>query len=292
MWSLVQEGKVRKVFQDKEADMVALVAGDGVSAFDEKLGIEIPDKGRYLTRMSAFWFRHTESVVENAFISTNTANADFLSRAEFIGRTTLMKSLTMLPVELIVRGYITGSAWKKYATGEREICGVKLPEGLVNSGRLPEPIFTPTTKAPEGQHDEDITFEQLADEVKSTVKQFDLEPHYVADELRKRSLLLYQKAAEYAFGRGIIIADTKFEFGIDRDGKILLADELLTPDSSRFWSAANYEPGQEQDSYDKQIIRNYIAAARERGDTNTTIPNKILSLTAERYREACKVLVD
>lgn len=290
MWSLMKEGKVRKVYQDSETGTVALVAGDGVSAFDEKLGIEIPDKGKYLTRMSAFWFQYTGKFVENAFISADNSNLDYLSRPEFSGRTTLMTSLTMLPVELIVRGYITGSAWKKYSSGAREICGVELPEGLLNSSRLPEPIFTPTTKAPEGQHDEDINFERMIEEIKGTLKPFDLEPHYVANTLMKKSLLLYRRAADYAIKRGIIIADTKFEFGLDQNGRILLADELLTPDSSRFWPAVEYEPGKEQNSFDKQIIRNYIAAAKERGDTNVTIPDKILAMTAARYREACRAL--
>lgn len=294
MWKLTSEGKVRSVYQNNDIGTIALVASDRVSAFDKALGVEIPGKGQVLTKMSAFWFKKTRDLVPNAFVTADDAELDefFAGNPECAGRTTEMLQLVMLPVELIVRGYITGSAWKAYAAGAREICGVTLPDGLINSEVLPEPIFTPTTKAPEGQHDENITYERLREEIKPVVKLFDLEPRYVANRLRECSLQLYEECAKHAFSKGIIIADTKFEFGISANGELLLADELFTPDSSRFWSVKDYQPGQEQSSFDKQIIRNYVSKMRQECGEEATfpIPKSLIKLTARRYEEAYEMI--
>lgn len=299
---LVSEGKVREVYKIAD-DRVVLVASDRVSAFDEVLDGGIPDKGKILTQMSAFWFQETRSIVPNAFI---TADSKHLLHPRFRGpefaeRTTEMQLLRMVPLEIIVRGYITGSAWKDYQAGGREICGNKLPDGLQNCEKLPEPIVTPTTKAPVGEHDQNVTREEAAKyliqrggnkspDLKRYIYSLDIASELV-DILCDYALELYEYAAAYASQRGVIIADTKFEFGLDQDCHILLADEALTPDSSRFWPADEYEVGREQNSFDKQIVRDYIADAKTRGEKVDHIPAGIVDKTRQRYWELYHLLV-
>ncbi|MFL5968643.1 MAG: phosphoribosylaminoimidazolesuccinocarboxamide synthase, partial [Gaiellaceae bacterium] len=233
----VGSGKVRELYA-LDDDRLLLVASDRISTFDVVLPTEIPDKGRVLTGLSAFWFARTRAICDNHLLAL---------RAD--GRSTECRRLEMLPIECVVRGYLSGSGWKDYrATGA--VCGHELPEGRVESAQLPEPIFTPATKAHEG-HDENITGEQAAEHV----------GRELFDEAERVSLALYRFAAEYAAQRGILIADTKFELGVDTEGRLTLGDEALTPDSSRFWPADEYAPGGAQPSYDKQFVRDFCEAA-------------------------------
>lgn len=288
-WIQIKHGKVRTVYSNAPGDKILLVAGDGVSAFDAKLGVEIPGKGQILTQMSRFWFKYAaEHGIPTAYETASAAlveNADGFIR-ELDGRVMQQKALTMFPVECVVRGYITGSMWKSYKNGKREICGLKVPDGLVNSEKLPEPLFTPTTKAPEGEHDENITFEEMV----RIIERAGMGGRKEAERIRDLSMQLYVLCSEYALSRGIIIADTKFEFGKDVDGVIRVGDELFTSDSSRFWLADKYEAGREQDSLDKQIIRNYLAGQKEVGDENPVIPYNILNMTAFQYQKAYEML--
>ena len=269
------QGKVRDLYD--LGDKLLLVASDRISAFDYILQDEIPYKGQVLTQLSCFWFDLLSDVVENHLISADVADLPekFKPYSDYLaGRFMLVKKADMFPVECIVRGYLTGSGLKDYqATGA--VCGIKLPEGLVNSSKLPETIFTPSTKAEIGDHDENISFEECA-------KQIGEED---AAALRDLTIKVYERAAEHARERGIIIADTKFEFG-RYDGKIILGDEVLTPDSSRFWSADTYKVGEEQPSFDKQFVRNWLNANWDRKGNPPRLPEDIIKKTSEKYIQA------
>lgn len=278
---LMKRGKVRDIY-DLGSDLL-IVAADRISAFDVVMDDPIPGKGHVLTAISAFWFEITEHIIPNHLISThNTAFPPACQpyREMLEGRSMLVRKAEPLPVECIVRGYLAGSGWKDYCrTGE--VCGQKLPKGLEESSRLPEPVFTPSTKAEGGEHDENISFERMVDLIGETW----------ALQLRNVSLALYQKALEAAEPKGIIIADTKFEFGI-LDGKLILIDELLTPDSSRFWPKDQYKPGRSQPSFDKQYLRDYLEGL-EWGKTYPPprLPQEIIEQTARRYRQAMDLLM-
>ncbi len=269
------QGKVRDLYD--LGDKLLLVASDRISAFDYILQDEIPYKGQVLTQLSCFWFDLLSDVVENHLISADVADLPekFKPYSNYLaGRFMLVKKADMFPVECIVRGYLTGSGLKDYqATGA--VCGIKLPEGLVNSSKLPETIFTPSTKAEIGDHDENISFEECA-------KQIGEED---AAAIRDLTIKVYERAAEHARERGIIIADTKFEFG-RYDGKIILGDEVLTPDSSRFWSADTYKVGEEQPSFDKQFVRNWLNANWDRKGNPPRLPEDIIKKTSEKYIQA------
>ena len=245
----VKEGKVRELYDAD--DSLIMVATDRISAFDHILQNDIVDKGVVLTQMSKFWFDFTSDVVPNHMISTDVNDMpEFFRNEKFEGRSMMCRKLEMLPLECIVRGYITGSGWASYQeTGE--VCGIKLPEGLQESQQLPEPIFTPSTKAEIGDHDENISYEKSIE-----VLERDYPGHgeEYAAKVRDLTIAVYKKCADYAREHGIIIADTKFEFGLDENGEIVLADEVLTPDSSRFWPLEGYEVGKSQPSYDKQFV--------------------------------------
>lgn len=286
-WKMVSQGKVRSVYEPVEGNYeqprIALVASDGVSAFDQKLGINIPDKGKILTKISALWFKFFEGRYNTAFLTADDEELpQYFQREEFKGRTTIMKKLRMIPIEAVMRGYITGSMWKAYQNGERMICGEEIPDGLANCEQLPYPLFTPTTKAPEGQHDENIDFCQMADII-DRANLGSSQGSLMTASIRDMSIGLFYDGSRYALQHGVILADTKFEFGIDVSGRLCLADELLTPDSSRFWDAEKYELGREQDSMDKQIIRNYLAAEKAAGREVDTIPQEILLQTKAAY---------
>ena len=259
----VGSGKVRELYALDE-ERLLLVASDRISTFDVVLPTEIPDKGRVLTGLSAFWFARTRDIVPN-----------HLHALRPDGRSTECRRLEMLPIECVVRGYLAGSGWKDYrATGA--VCGHALPEGLVESARLPAPIFTPATKAQEG-HDENITRDQAAE----------LVGRKLFDEAERVSLALYRYAAEYAAERGILIADTKFELGLDANGELTLGDEVLTPDSSRFWPADGYAPGGAQPSYDKQFVRDFCdAAGWDKEPPGPELPSDVVDGTRARYVEA------
>ena len=259
----VTSGKVRELYA-LDDDRLLLVASDRISTFDVVLPTEIPDKGRVLTGLSAFWFARTREIVPNHLLALRPD-----------GRSMECHRLEMLPIECVVRGYLSGSGWKDYrATGA--VCGHELPEGLLESARLPEPIFTPATKAHEG-HDENITREQAAE----------LVGRELFDEAERVSLALYRFAADYAAERGILIADTKFELGLDADGRLTLGDEALTPDSSRFWPADQYAAGGSQPSYDKQFVRDFCEAAGwDKEPPAPELPPEVVEGTRARYVEA------
>ena len=259
----VGSGKVRELYA-LDDERLLLTASDRISVFDVVLPTEIPDKGRVLTGLSGFWFARTEEIVPNHLL---TIRED--------GRSMECRRLVMLPIECVVRGYLSGSGWKSYQESG-EVCGIALPEGLHESDRLPEPIFTPTTKAAEG-HDEPLTAEQAA--------------NLVGDErfaeVEQISIELYRTAAEYAAGKGIIIADTKFELGLDEQGNVVLGDEVFTPDSSRFWPADEYEPGGPQPSYDKQFVRDYAESLGwDKTPPGPELPDEVVTGTRARYLEA------
>ena len=274
-------GKVRYVYG--AGDNMIIVATDKISAFDHVMAEGIPGKGTILTSMSAFWFRALGNIIPNHMISTNVSDfpaewQQFRSLLE--GRSMLVKRAKPLTVECIVRGWLEGSGLKEYRnTGE--ICGIKLPCGLVQASRLPEPIFTPSTKAETG-HDENITFAQMEE----------LCGKNLSARVRDASLALYKKGAEYAEKRGIIIADSKFEFGVSTDGNLMLIDEVLTPDSSRFWPMLGYKEGQAQRSYDKQFVRDYLEQIGwDKESTPPNLPNHVISATKDKYFEAYGYLV-
>ena len=257
---LLNRGKVRDNYLVGRGDELLLVTTDRISAYDVIMGDPVPDKGRVLTQLSAFWFRHLADIVPNHLISTDLKDFPVHSdeyRRLLDGRTMLVRRCKPLPVECIVRGYLAGSGWAEYQkTGE--IKGNKLPVGLLESARLPVPIFTPSTKAELGTHDENISFADMAKKIGMNL----------AEQVRDISLTLYTKARAWAEPRGIILADTKFEFGLDKDGKLLLIDEVLTPDSSRFWPEQEYCPGGPQKSYDKQYLRDYLESLERSGTKN------------------------
>jgi phosphoribosylaminoimidazole-succinocarboxamide synthase len=267
---LIASGKVREIYE-KSPDELLFVASDRISTYDVVHPTPIPDKGAVLTGLSTFWFELTKDIVRNHMLSVTDGVP-----AEARGRAMVVRRLRMLPVECVVRGYITGSGWKDYQrTGA--VSGIQLPVGLRESDRLPEPIFTPSTKAEVG-HDEAIDFAQAT----ALVGDDDL-----AARLRDVSLQVYTAASEHARERGIILADTKFEFGLDADGELTLADEVLTPDSSRFWPADEYEPGRGQASFDKQFVRDWASSTGwDRNPPAPPIPEEIVSKTREKYIEA------
>lgn len=278
---LHRRGKVRDVY-DVDEQSLLIVATDRISAFDCILPTPIERKGEVLTALSEFWFEKLEHVVANHLIESNVDAMPpaVVRHAETLkGRSMLVRRAEVFPVECVVRGYLVGSGWKDYKrTGS--VCGHKLPEGLVESAKLPESIFTPSTKAEEG-HDENITEDQVRE--------------IIGDEkaalLRDTSLRLYSEAHEYAARRGIIIADTKFEFGLDQDGELMLVDEVLTPDSSRFWPANEYEPGRSQPSFDKQFVRDYLETLDwDKQPPAPAIPSEIATATTARYLEAYRLL--
>ena len=273
------QGKVRDLYD--LGDKLLLVASDRISAFDYILEDEIPHKGAVLTQLSCFWFELLDGVVENHLISADVADLpeQFKPYSDYLrGRFMLVKKADMFPAECIVRGYLAGSGLKEY-NREGTVCGIELPQGLVNSSKLPEPIFTPSTKAEIGDHDENISFERCCEIVGEDI----------ATQIRDLSLRIYKAAAEYAATRGIIIADTKFEFGVI-DGKVTLIDECLTPDSSRFWPAASYEEGKIQPSYDKQFVRNWLKANWDMTGETPHLPAEVIDGTSERYREAFQII--
>ncbi len=278
----VKEGKVREIYD--LGDKLIMVATDRISAFDVILHNQITDKGRVLTQMSKFWFELTKDVIPNDLISVDNKDMpEFFQKPEFDGRATLCKKLTMIPIECIVRGYITGSGWENYKK-DGTICGLKLPEELVECQKLPEPLYTPSTKADLGDHDENINFEQSIDVLE---KAFPGKGREIATKIKDATLAVYKKCADYALTKGIIIADTKFEFGLDEDGNVVLADEVLTPDSSRFWRLDQYKEGQGQSSFDKQFVRNWLKA---NPDNNATLPQDIVDKTVDLYKEAYNML--
>jgi phosphoribosylaminoimidazole-succinocarboxamide synthase len=268
--SLVFQGKVRDIYAAGE-DRLLLVASDRISTYDVVHPTPIPDKGRVLTGLTAFWLDQTADICPNHLVSLTDVPD------EHRGRAMLVERLEMVPVECVVRGYITGSGWKEYqATGA--VCGIELPAGLEESERLPEPIFTPATKAEIGEHDENIDFERMAEIVGAP----DL-----AEALRRLSIDLYRRGAEHALERGIILADTKFEFGRRPDGSLMLGDEVMTPDSSRFWPADGYEPGRSQPSFDKQYVRDWAAASGwDKSPPAPPIPDEVVKGTRARYLDA------
>ena len=277
-----KEGKVREVYDN--GDSLIMVATDRISAFDHILKNKITDKGAILTQMSKFWFEFTKDVVPNHMISVDAKDMpEFFSQDRFNGNSMLCKKLEMLPIECIVRGYITGSGWESYKENGT-VCGIKLPEGLKESDKLPEPIYTPSTKAEIGDHDENISFEQSIDHLE---KYFPGRGRELAEKLRDNTIALYKKCAEYALSKGIIIADTKFEFGLDEDGNMVIGDEMLTPDSSRFWPLEGYEPGHGQPSFDKQFARDWLKA---NPGNDWTLPQEIVDKTIAKYLQAYKML--
>lgn len=278
----IKEGKVRQVYDTGEN--LVIYATDRISAFDYILKNTITDKGTVLTKMSRFWFDFTKDIVPNHMISTDVKDMpEFFQKTEFEGHTMLCKKLDMLPVECIVRGYITGSGWASYQkTGK--VCGITLPEGLKESDKLPEPIYTPSTKADLGDHDENISYEQSIDVLE---KHFPGKGEEYARKLRDYTIALYKKCADYALSRGIIIADTKFEFGLDENGSVVLGDEMLTPDSSRFWPLEGYEPGHGQPSFDKQFVRDWLKA---NPDSDYLLPQDVIDKTIAKYLEAYQLL--
>jgi phosphoribosylaminoimidazole-succinocarboxamide synthase len=268
----IASGKVRDLYALADGRLL-FVASDRISAYDYVLPTPIPDKGRVLTAMSIWWFEQLADVVPNHVLSTEVP-------AEFAGRAMICERLDMIPVEAIARGYLTGSGLSDYKrTGG--VCGIPLPEGLVDGSRLPEPIFTPSTKAPQGEHDENISLSDVEKSVGSDV----------ADEVARLTLAVYSRAEEIARSRGIILADTKFEFGRRPDGTIVLADEVLTPDSSRFWPADVWEPGHAQPSFDKQFVRDWLTSPasgwdKSSGELPPPLPDDVVAKTREKYIEA------
>lgn len=275
----VKRGKVRDVYDLGE--QLLLVATDRISAFDYILPTGIPDKGRVLTQISSFWFSLLGQ--ENHLLSTNLDDVNFpvdTDRESLDGRIMLCRKTKVVPIECVVRGYLSGSGWKEYKTNGT-VCGVELPTGLTESAQLPHPIFTPATKAESG-HDENITFDAMAASVGSDV----------ADELKRRSLEVYTQGAAVAAAKGIIIADTKFEWGWDGD-KLILIDEVMTPDSSRFWPADQYEPGRRQPSFDKQFVRDWLESTDwDKNSKPPALPHEIAQKTRDKYIDAFERLTD
>ncbi len=278
----IKEGKVREVYD--LGDCMMIEATDRISAFDVILGSVIPDKGRILTKMSEFWFDLTKDLVPNHMITTDNDEMPEFFRDEYHrGRTMKCRKLDMLPIECVVRGYLSGSGWASYCENGT-ISGIRLPEGLRESEKLPEPIFTPTTKAALGLHDEQVSFLKC---VEILEKLYPEKGSLYATEIRELTLKLYEKCSEYALSRGIIIADTKFEFGLDENGKVVLGDEMITPDSSRLWPLDTYAPGGPEFSFDKQYVRDWLKA---NPDSGYVLPEDVIEKTSEKYREAYKLL--
>ena len=271
-WTHLRSGKVRDLYTNNFGELL-LVASDRISAFDYVLTTAIPNKGQVLTQLSLFWFELLKDVVPNHLITTEVP-------AEVAGRAVIVKPLNMFPVECVARGYLTGSGWLEYQQTQ-SVCGILLPSGLMDGSKLPEPIFTPARKADIGDHDENIDFER-------TIEMIGIND---ATTLRDLTLQLYSRAHDYAATKGIILADTKFEFGTDSTGTICLGDEVLTPDSSRFWSAESWKPGGAQPSYDKQFVRDWLLSTDwDRKSSPPELPAEIVRKTQERYETAYSVL--
>ena len=281
-YSPIKEGKVREIYD--AGDSLIMVATDRISAFDVILKNKVTKKGTVLTQMSRFWFNYTKDIIPNHMISTDVNDMpEFFRKPEFDGNSMKCRKLTMLPIECIVRGYITGSGWKSYKENGT-VCGIRLPEGLKECDKLPEPIYTPSTKAELGDHDENINFEKSVEVLE---KKFPGHGEEYAKTIRDCTIALYKKCADYALTRGIIIADTKFEFGLDENGRVVLGDEMLTPDSSRFWPVDGYEAGHDQPSFDKQFVRNWLKA---HPDSDYNLPQDVIDKTIAKYKEAYKML--
>ncbi|GGK23857.1 phosphoribosylaminoimidazole-succinocarboxamide synthase [Streptomyces camponoticapitis] len=273
-------GKVRDLYRNEAGDLV-MVASDRISAYDWVLPTEIPDKGRVLTQLSLWWFDRLTDLAPNHVISTDLPDG---APAEWAGRTLICRSLRMTPVECVARGYLTGSGLAEYEQ-TRTVCGLALPEGLVDGSELPAPIFTPATKAAVGDHDENVSYEEVARQVGAET----------AALLRRTTLDVYGRARDIARDRGIILADTKFEFGFDAEDRLVLADEVLTPDSSRFWPAASWEPGHAQPSYDKQYVRDWLTSSASGWDRASEqpppeLPGEVVDATRAKYLDAYELL--
>ncbi len=283
---LLARGKVRDNYAVGD-DRLLMIASDRLSAFDVVMGQPIPGKGELLTSMAMFWFAHLEGIVPNHLTGDDPASVVAADEREQVrGRSMLVKRLKPLPVEAVVRGYLAGSGWKEYQES-RSVCGVALPAGLQNASKLPEPIFTPATKAEMGDHDENIDFDRMSVIVGAEL----------ATRIRDIAIQLYQRAAALALSKGIIIADTKFEFGLDADGALTLMDEVLTPDSSRFWPVEGYAEGINPPSYDKQFVRDWLEQVRVDGQPwnkkapAPALPADVIEKTADKYREALRRLL-
>ena len=271
----ISSGKVREIYE-VDNDKLMMVVSDRISAFDFIMPNPVLDKGKVLNKISEFWFNFVSDIIPNHIITTNYEDfPDDFKSEEFKDRSMLVKKLKMLPVECIVRGYITGSGWAEYQKNGT-VCGIKLPEGLQECEKLAEPIFTPSTKAELGDHDENISFERckeiLGDEL--------------AEKVKNATISIYKKCADYALSKGIIIADTKFEFGLDENGNLVLGDEVLTPDSSRFWPLDDYEIGRSQKSFDKQYLRDWLSNNGYRNNPPTELPEDVQETTRNKYIEA------
>ncbi len=278
----IKEGKVREVYDI--GDSLIIVATDRISAFDVILKNQIRKKGTILTQMSKFWFNFTKDVIPNHMISVNVKDMpEFFHNDNFDGNSMMCRKLEMLPIECIVRGYITGSGWASYQK-DGTVCGIKLPEGLKESEKLPEPIYTPSTKAEIGLHDENISYEKSIEILEA---KFPGKGEEYARKIKDATIALYKKCADYALSKGIIIADTKFEFGLDEDGNVVLGDEMLTPDSSRFWPLEGYEAGKSQPSFDKQFVRDWLKA---NPDSDYLLPDEVVNKTVDKYKEAFALL--
>jgi len=277
---LLGRGKVRDIYAVGENKLL-IVTTDRLSAYDVILPTPVPEKGRVLTELANFWFKRLESIVPNHLTGIDPETVVKAEEREQVrGRSIVVRRFTPLPIEAVVRGYLEGSGWQEYQKS-RSVCGIPLPEGLQRASKLPEPIFTPATKAEAGTHDENISFEQMAKTVGEAR----------AREVRDTAIELYKAAAEYALQRGIIIADTKFEFGTDANGKLYLIDEALTPDSSRFWPQDTYAVGKSPESFDKQYVRNWLdAIGFQRKPPAPPMPEEVARRTSEKYQEALKRL--
>ena len=278
----LHQGKVRDLYSVDDKSML-IVTTDRLSAFDVILPDPIPGKGRALTEISKFWFAKTAHIVPNHLTHRDLGDiiTDPNERALIADRSLIVKKLKALPIEAVVRGYLIGSGWKDYqATGS--VCGIQLPSGLRQADKLPAPIFTPTTKAPVGTHDENINFDQVIQTVGAPL----------AEQIRSTAIALYEFAAAYALERGIIIADTKFEFGVDEAGQLVLIDEALTPDSSRFWPVDTYQPGSSPPSFDKQFVRDYLETLDwNKRSPGPSLPAEIIQRTSEKYQEGLRRLI-
>ena len=273
----ITSGKVRDIYRIDDEHLL-FVASDRLSAFDVVMPTLIPGKGQILTRFAEFWFKHTRHIIPNHLISTDISSLPITDEEKnwLQGRSMIVRKLRVIPVEAIVRGYLVGSGWKEYQQSQ-SVCGIALPTGLQLADKLPEDLFTPSTKAAAGDHDENISFEVLVDQI----------GQQQAEQIRDVSLALYRHASNYALQRGIIIADTKFEFGVDERGQLLLIDEALTPDSSRFWPVDSYRPGTSPVSYDKQYIRDWLEnTAWDKSAPAPVIPEDVVKRTQEKYNEA------
>ncbi|MFD7297763.1 phosphoribosylaminoimidazolesuccinocarboxamide synthase [Streptomyces sp. NPDC059897] len=273
-------GKVRDLYRNEAGDLV-MVATDRISAYDWVLPSPIPDKGKVLTQLSLWWFDQLQDLIPNHVISQELPEG---APADWAGRTLVCKSLDMVPVEAVARGYLTGSGLVEY-NESRTVCGLALPEGLEDGSELPAPIFTPATKAEVGEHDENVSYEEVARQVGPET----------AAQLRQATLAVYSRARDIARERGIVLADTKFEFGFDKDGELILADEVLTPDSSRFWPADQWQPGRAQPSYDKQFVRDWLTSPASGWDRKSeqpppALPDEVVTATRAKYIEAYELL--